>query len=205
MLGIIDYGSGNIAALTNIFRLHKIPHFVSSKVQELRDARRFLLPGVGAFDPTMDTLAKSGLVEFLGDQVKGAKKPILGICVGMQLLAESSDEGNAMGLGFIAGRVRRIDIRKLNRPPHLPHMGWNSVNIAKDAQLFGGIDAKRGFYFLHSYYFDATNPGEVTATTNYGDEIPCAVQRENVFGAQFHPEKSHSNGVQLLKNFAGLT
>jgi imidazole glycerol-phosphate synthase subunit HisH len=204
VLGIIDYGSGNIAALTNIFRLHKIPHFVSSKASELHEAQRFLLPGVGAFDPTMETLTKSGLVEFLQDQVIGAKKPILGICVGMQLLAESSDEGNAHGLGFIAGRVRRIDIRKLNQPPHLPHMGWNSIAISENAKLFAGVDAKRGFYFLHSFYFDATNSDEVAATTTYGDEIPCAVQRGNIFGAQFHPEKSHSNGVQLLKNFAGL-
>lgn len=204
MLGIIDYGSGNIAALTSMFKLHKMPHFVSNSIQELKTADRFLLPGVGAFDPTMDTLNKSGLVDFLQEQVIDKKKPILGICVGMQLLAESSDEGQSQGLGFIKGRVRRIDTRQLNKPPFLPHMGWNSISISTTAKLFSNIDLKKGFYFLHSFYFDAARPQDVAATTQYGGEIPCAVQNNNVYGTQFHPEKSHSNGVQVLKNFVEI-
>jgi imidazole glycerol-phosphate synthase subunit HisH len=204
LLAIIDYGSGNIAALTSMFKLHKMPHFVSNSTQELKTADRFLLPGVGAFDPTMETLKKSGLVDLLQEQVVEKKKPILGICVGMQLLAESSDEGQAQGLGFIKGNVRRIDTRKLNHPPFLPHMGWNSIAVSKTAKLFSGVDLEKGFYFLHSYFFDAARPEDVAATTQYGGEIPCAVQNDNVYGTQFHPEKSHSNGVQVLKNFVGI-
>lgn len=202
MLGIIDYGSGNIAALTNIFKQRKVAHFVSGDPRELEGASRFLLPGVGAFDPTMETLTRSGVLEVLTEAVVGKKRPVLGICVGMQLLAESSEEGQMPGLGWIKGRVRKIDISQLNRPPLLPHMGWNSVRLANAATLFEGIDVARGFYFLHSYYFDVASLEDVSAFVSYGGDLPCAVEHGNVFGAQFHPEKSHSNGMRFLLNFA---
>lgn len=204
MLGIIDYGSGNIAALTNIFKQHKVPHFVSGNPGELAGASRYLLPGVGAFDPTMETLTRSGVLDVLTEAVVGKGKRVLGICVGMQLLAESSEEGQRPGLGWIKGRVRKIDTSGLNRPPLLPHMGWNSVALANKATLFDGIDVARGFYFLHSYYFDAASRDDVSAFVSYGSDMPCAVEQGNVFGAQFHPEKSHSNGMRFLLNFADV-
>lgn len=203
MLCIINYGSGNIAALANICRREKIAHSIVADPREVAQGTHFLLPGVGAFDPTMETLETSGLLAALQDEVHGKGKPILGICVGMQLLAEGSDEGDRPGLGWIPGRVRRIDIRNLNRPPHLPHMGWNAISVSKTHDLMNGVDADRGFYFLHSYYFDASSADDILATVEYGDRLPCVVGRGRVLGAQFHPEKSHSNGIRLLSNFAG--
>ncbi len=204
MIGIINYGSGNIAALMNIFRQGRIDHCLCTAPADLEQADRFLLPGVGAFDPTMAQLDHSGILEALRVQVFEANRPVLGICVGMHLLAEGSDEGNLPGLGWIKGRVRKIDTTGLSSPPLLPHMGWNSVNLQGGSALFDGIDGAQGFYFLHSYYFDASADEDITATVDYGGNLPCAVERGRVFGVQFHPEKSHANGVRLLRNFAEL-
>lgn len=204
MLAIINYGSGNIAALTNIFKQRKVAHFVSGDPRELAGASRYLLPGVGAFDPTMETLTKSGVLDVLTEEVIGNGKRVLGICVGMQLLAEASDEGQQPGLGWIKGRVRKIDTSGLDGPPLLPHMGWNAVWQANKATLFDGIGVERGFYFLHSYYFDVASSADVSAYVRYGADLPCAVESGNVFGAQFHPEKSHANGMRFLLNYAEL-
>jgi imidazole glycerol-phosphate synthase subunit HisH len=204
MIGIINYGSGNIAALMNIFKQRKLPYMLCSQPSELKDASRFLLPGVGAFDPTMDQLHMSGMLEALGEQVFIKEKPVLGICVGMHLLAESSEEGQSPGLGWIKGCVRKIDISNLKTKPHLPHMGWNSIDVQKRSRLFEGIDLAQGFYFLHSYYFDAELSDEITANVQYGVNLPCAVGKGLVHGVQFHPEKSHSNGLKLLQNFSEL-
>lgn len=204
MIGIIDYGSGNVLAIMNILKQRKIAHFLSADPKELEKADRYILPGVGAFDPTMENLTNSGIVDSLNEQVIEKGKKILGICVGMQLLAEGSEEGNRAGLGWIKGSVRHIDASKLNAPPHLPHMGWNSIKLSGSRSLFSNIDIDRGFYFLHNYYFDATKAENVSAYVNYGVDMPCAVERDNIFGVQFHPEKSHSNGMQLLINFAEL-
>lgn len=204
MIAIIDYGSGNVAAIANIYKQLKIAHKVTGDLQELAVADRYILPGVGAFDTTMDYLRRSGMMELLQEQVVGLGKKVLGICVGMQILADSSEEGELPGLGWIPGRVRKIDTSPLHAPPYLPHMGWNSVMLKPEARLFGGVDVARGFYFLHSYYFDAASSESVAATVSYGHELPCAVARGNVFGMQFHPEKSHANGVAVFRNFAEL-
>jgi imidazole glycerol-phosphate synthase subunit HisH len=204
MIAIIDYGSGNVGAIMNILTQRKIPHVLTSDPASLAAADRFILPGVGAFDPTMETLMRTGIVDALNEEVLGKGKQVLGICVGMHLLADGSEEGELPGLGWVPGRVRRIDTSRLNAAPKLPHMGWNSVTVAPSAALFDGIDADHGFYFLHSYYFDATDPENVSARVSYGDDLPCAVQRANVFGMQFHPEKSHSNGARVFTNFAEL-
>ncbi len=203
MIAIIDYGSGNVGAIMNILRQRKIPHMLTSDPAQLVAADRFILPGVGAFDPTMETLRRSGIVDVLNEQVLGHGKPVLGICVGMHLLADGSDEGALPGLGWVPGRVRKIDVARLNALPKLPHMGWNSIAIAPGAALFDGVDPAHGFYFLHSYYFDAADPAHVAARVSYGADLPCAVQRANIFGMQFHPEKSHANGTQIFVNFAG--
>lgn len=204
MIGIIDYGSGNVAAIMNLLKRQKIDHFLSSDTADLQAADRFLLPGVGAFDPTIRNLKQSGIIDVLKDEVLGKNKKILGICVGMHLLADASDEGNELGLGWVPGRVAQIDASTLKRPPYLPHLGWNSVHLSGEHPLFSGIDATQGFYFLHSFYFKASTDDNVIARVHYGQDLPCAVSNGSVFGVQFHPEKSHSNGMRLLQNFAEL-
>lgn len=204
MIAIIDYGSGNVGAIANIYKQLKIPHQITGDLRELEAAERYILPGVGAFDATMSYLNRSGMVELLNEQIMARRKKVLGVCVGMQILADSSEEGVLAGLGWIQGRVRKIDAASLPVPPRLPHMGWNSVTPRPGARLFEGVDVARGFYFLHSYYFDAAQAQDVAATVQYGRELTCAVARGNVFGMQFHPEKSHANGVAVFRNFAEL-
>ncbi len=202
MIVIIDYGSGNLAAISNIYKKLKYEHIISSDKGAIHEADRYILPGVGAFDTTMQHLRNTGLVDLLNEQVIEKKKKILGICIGMQILAESSEEGKLPGLGWIPGKVRKIDVSKITSGPRLPHMGWNSVSLTKTSKLFEGVDLEQGFYFLHSYYFDAENSEDVTATVEYGYSFPCVVAHDNIFGMQFHPEKSHSNGVAVFRNFA---
>jgi glutamine amidotransferase len=204
MIAIVDYGSGNVAAIADIFKRLKLQHAITRDHAELRAAERYILPGVGAFDTTMCTLRESGLVEVLNEEVHGKGKKILGICVGMQILGDASDEGSLPGLGWIPGHIRRIDATAIQGLPKLPHMGWNSVQMKSPSPLFEGVDLARGFYFLHSYYFDAADPASVIATVDCGGELPCGVTRRNVFGLQFHPEKSHANGVAVFRNFATL-
>ena len=204
-LCVIDYGSGNLAAITNICERERISHYIAASPDELQEATHFLLPGVGAFDPTIEIIEKSGMLAALEDQVQQRGKPILGICVGMHLLADGSDEGVRKGLSWIPGRVREVDVTALKKPPYLPHMGWNSVTGVQEDELLAGVDLGHGFYFLHSYYFAAERNEDVVATVSYGADFPCVVRRGHVVGAQFHPEKSHANGVRLLKNFVGMT
>jgi imidazole glycerol-phosphate synthase subunit HisH len=204
MIAIVDYGSGNIAAIANIYKQLKVPHLVTRDPAQLETAERYILPGVGAFDATMRHLHESGITAVLDEQVVRRGKKVMGICVGMQILANSSEEGSLQGLGWIPGRVRKIDPTKLASRPRLPHMGWNSIRPRGDLPIFQGVDFERGFYFLHSYFFDAASDGDITATVSYGSEMPCAVMRGNVLGMQFHPEKSHANGVAVFRNFAVL-
>ena len=204
MIAIVDYGSGNVAAIANIYQRLRIAHCVSADPGELRSAERYILPGVGSFDPTMQRLIESGLSDLLTEQVVVKQKKVLGICVGMQVFAESSEEGALPGLGWIPGRVRKLDETLLANKPKLPHMGWNSIQIKPEVALFQGVDPSLGFYFLHSYFFDASDPSDVSATVFYGRQIPCALARSNVFGMQFHPEKSHANGVAVLSNFSRM-
>lgn len=204
LICIVDYGSGNVGALMNLMRRARIEHFLSSNPDEMARADRFLLPGVGAFDPTMRQLRESGIVAALEHEVMHKGKRVLGICVGMHLLAEGSDEGDLPGLGWITGRVRKIDASRLSAPPRLPHMGWNSIFPRAGEPLFADVAADRGFYFLHSYFFDAARDEDVLARVDYGGPLPCAVGSGKIAGVQFHPEKSHSNGTALLTNFARL-
>jgi glutamine amidotransferase len=204
MIAIVDYGSGNVSAVADIFKRLKLQHVITRDHAELKAADRYVLPGVGSFDTTMRTLKDSGLIGLLNDEVQGHGKRIMGVCVGMQILGDSSDEGVLPGLGWIPGHIRKIDNSTIKGLPKLPHMGWNSVNIKSDSPLFEGVDLERGFYFLHSYYFDANDSENVLATVNYGSKLPCVVASGNVFGFQFHPEKSHSNGVAVFRNFSLL-
>ncbi len=204
MIGIINYGSGNVGAIANIYKQLKVAHFISNDVDELSKADRFILPGVGAFDATMQNLNDSGLLAMLNDQVLEKQKKILGVCVGMQILAESSEEGSRPGLGWIRGRVRKIKTSEISTVLKLPHMGWNSLTSRRTHPVFQDVDPDAEFYFLHNFFFDAVHAEEVLATVTYGAQIPCAVARANVLGVQFHPEKSHRNGLAIFRNFASI-
>ena len=204
MIAIIDYGSGNVAAIADIFKRLKLPHVITRNYSEIQAADRYILPGVGAFDASMRSLKDSGLMGLLNDEVHGHGKKVMGICVGMQILGDSSDEGVLPGLGWIPGHVRKIDPTSINGLPKLPHMGWNSVQIKSEMPILKNVDPDRGFYFLHSYFFDARDAESVCATVKYGRELPCAVASGSVFGFQFHPEKSHSNGVAIFRNFSQI-
>lgn len=204
MITIIDYGSGNIKAIANIYEKLKVGFTIASTPEQVVGAKKIFLPGVGAFDETISKLDSTGFRKVLDKEVLENKVPIMGICVGMQILAESSEEGTCKGLGYIKGKVKKIDSSMLKQKPKLPHLGWNSIEIIKENKLLQNIDPVFGFYFLHSFYFECYDSNDVLATTFYGSTFASAVQRENVFGIQFHPEKSHRNGVNLLHNFAKL-
>ncbi|MGK0138561.1 MAG: glutamine amidotransferase [Algoriphagus sp.] len=202
MIGIIDYGSGNVKAIANIYKRLNTDYFITSDPSELERATHLVLPGVGAFDKTMNLLNSSGLRVKLDSLVLNEKIPIVGICVGMQIMAESSEEGKESGLGWIKGTVKRIDESTLIRKPKLPHMGWNSIEVSIHTDLLDNVDLKKGFYFLHSYYVDTYDIADVIAKVDYGSNINSIIKRENIIGIQFHPEKSHQNGIEVFKNFS---
>lgn len=201
MIAVVDYGCGNVQAIANIYKKLGVPTTLARSADTLRSAQRIILPGVGAFDWAMTRLNASGMRVALDEMV--ASKPVLGICVGMQMMAESSEEGALAGLGWVKGRVRRFDLTRVTARTHLPHMGWNDVHPCASGGLFAGLEVSR-FYFLHSYYFDASDAGSVRSTTDYHGDFASGVCSGNAHGVQFHPEKSHEWGIQLLKNFSEL-
>jgi imidazole glycerol-phosphate synthase subunit HisH len=205
VIGIINYGSGNIQAILNIYKRLNLKAFVANTAEDIKKAEKLILPGVGAFDETMEKLVSSGLIESLNDRVLKEKIPVLGICVGMQVMAKKSDEGELDGLGWFDAEVKKLHpINKHGEAVLLPHMGWNSVQKMKDNSFFDGIDPERGFYFLHSYHFVCKNDDDILAKTNYGNSVISAVAKANIYATQFHPEKSHINGIQIFKNFSEL-
>jgi len=203
MIGIIDYGVGNIKAFANIYKNFNKSYKIIKNKEDFYGVTKLILPGVGSFDHAMKSLQDSGMRDKLDELVLEKKLPIIGICVGMQMLAKSSDEGELPGLGWIDGLVRKFDKTKIHNAP-LPHMGWNSLNIKRSQKLINNFEDNSRFYFLHSYYFECSNKSDVVASTNYGEEFVCILNNENIYGIQCHPEKSHHNGLQLLKNFGEL-
>lgn len=203
MIGIIDYGVGNIKAFSNIYKNFDMPYKIVKTKDDFENVTKLILPGVGSFDHAMTSLQNSGMRETLDELVLVKKLPVIGICVGMQMLAKSSDEGELSGLGWIDGVVKKFDKSKIENGP-LPHMGWNSLNIKDEESVLSGLDINPRFYFLHSYYFDCRDKNDVLATASYGEEFECVVNHENIYGIQCHPEKSHHNGMKLLKNFGEL-
>ncbi len=202
MIGIVNYGLGNIHAFANIYRRLNIPAAIASTPEELRKADKIILPGVGAFDWAMTRLNESGLRDTLQEMVRDNGTPVLGICVGMQMMANRSEEGVLDGLRWIDADVRKLGSASSRRSMQLPHMGWNDVEPKGKGPLFAGLESGAQFYFLHSYYFLPQDEGHVISVTDYHGPFASGVRSENVFGVQFHPEKSHQWGIQLLKNFA---
>lgn len=202
MIKIIDYGLGNILAFLNIYKRLNIPAAVARNADELKEASRLILPGVGSFDHAMELLQKSGMRESLDDLVLNRSIPVLGVCVGMQIMAERSEEGVLPGLGWIQASVRKLHGSEGESPLRLPHMGWNDVVSVASSGLFTGLERDALFYFLHSYYFDCESSGTALAETDYGMRFVCAVNSCNIHGVQFHPEKSHQYGTRLLQNFS---
>jgi len=204
MIAIVDYGLGNVKAFENVYKKLGIPTKIAKQANDLKNATKIILPGVGAFDHAIHRLEKSGMRETLDEIVLNHGLPVLGICVGMQMLAHSSEEGKLAGLGWIDAEVKRFDLSSFTYFACVPHMGWNDIKVVKGNGLLCEIDSDARFYFLHSYYVTCKKREDIIAVTDYGGEFVCAVNSGNIFGVQFHPEKSHQWGVQLLKNFAEL-
>jgi len=204
MIRIIDYGVGNIQAFVTMFKRLGIPAERANKPAELVGATRLILPGVGVFDRAMQLFNQTGMREPLESLVLGQKVPVLGVCVGMQMLASGSDEGEMKGLNLIPGRVRAFSNTSEMAQLPMPHMGWNDLHIKPGAKLFKGFKSQPRFYFLHSYYFNCDDKTHVAATATYGQEFDSVVSKGHIHGVQCHPEKSHHFGAQLLKNFAEL-
>lgn len=202
MISIVDYGLGNISAFLNVYKRLNIAAAAARSPEELKGADRLILPGVGSFDHAMELLQRSGMRDSLDDLVLNRGIPVLGVCVGMQIMAERSEEGVLPGLGWIPASVRELRGAENKLPLLLPHMGWNDVVPVAKSKLFTGLEHYSRFYFLHTYYLNCEDSGVVLAETDYGLRFACAVHSRNIYGVQFHPEKSHGYGTRLLKNFS---
>lgn len=200
MIVIVDYGCGNLNSIRNMLKKIGFESVVSSSVNDIAVASKIILPGVGSFDTGMNSLHEIGYFPVLTEKALKEKIPFLGICLGMQLMTNGSEEGKQKGLGWIDADTRKFTS---NEKLKIPNMGWNEVDVKKENKLFSGIIHPR-FYFVHSYYIQSRNADNILATANYGIEYTCAFQKENLFGVQFHPEKSHKYGMKLLTNFAKL-
>jgi len=194
---IVDYGLGNLMSLLYKFKKIGINAIISSNEKEIENAEKLILPGVGHFAKGIENLKNYNLIPVLNKKVLEEKTPILGICLGMQLLTKRSEEGNVEGLGWVDAETKRFDLNGLK----IPHMGWNTIEIKRGNILFKNIETPR-FYFVHSYHVCCEDENDILATTNYGYDFTSAIKKDNVYGVQFHPEKSHKNGIKLLKNFA---
>jgi len=205
MILIVDYGMGNLGSIKNMLDRIGVESEISSRVADLERADKLILPGVGAFDRAMQNLDALGLVPALNRAVLDQGKPILGICLGMQLLSRSSEEGQAAGLGWIDAETVRFRFEGEDRPLKIPHMGWNTVQATRPGSILDTDLPESRFYFVHSYHVRCRDEADVLGVTRYGQPFHAAVMRGNILGTQFHPEKSHKFGIRLLRKFAEMT
>ena len=202
MTTIIDYNLGNPKSIKNMLSYLGIQSRISSDHADITSSNRLILPGVGHFQHGMEQLDQLGLVEILKKEVLENNKPILGICLGMQLLTKYSEEGNLAGLGFIDAQTKKFELRDASLK--VPHMGWNTVAFQKKSKLIQEVSVNPRYYFVHSYYITCANQEDILCTTNYGEDFISGFQHQNIFGLQFHPEKSHKFGMELLANFCKI-
>ncbi len=201
MITIIDYGMGNLGSIQNMFKRIGVKSQISSELKQIKQAEKILLPGVGAFDQAMKRINESGFREVLDKKATQEKIPVLGICLGMQLLTNSSEEGELPGLGWINAKATRIPVADGLK---VPHMGWNVVKPLNDSKLTAQLPEESRFYFVHTYAVHCESADNVILHSSHGIEFDAAIQNDNIYGAQFHPEKSHKFGMHILKNFASL-
>ena len=199
MVAIVDYGLGNLGSIANMLKVIGEKSVITADKDKIAQAGRIILPGVGAFDAGMSKLTETGLVDFIKEQAVKEKKPILGICLGMQLLGRKSEEGSLEGLNLIPFESVRFQLDDTNL--RVPHMGWDIVEFQQKSPLLEGLTGRQRYYFVHSYHAKCDNKENVLMTCDYGYEFACAVVRDNIYGVQFHPEKSHDFGMALLENF----
>jgi len=200
---VVDYGAGNIGSVLNIYKRIGVNAVRGKNPADIDAATHLLLPGVGAFSHCMDALKDSGLISSLSHAALTRRVPLLGICVGFQMLFSGSEEGATPGLGWLDGNVVRFDKRRLGPQDKIPHMGWQDISVQMPHPLFAGFNDAR-FYFVHSYHVAPQAGTQTLATCHYGYDFCCAAGKENIMGVQFHPEKSHRFGMTLLKNFAAF-
>ena len=204
MLGIIDYGLGNIGAIAHMLGRLGLPYLFADDEESISNSSGLILPGVGAFDEGISRLRACGLDYALSRAVLDRGVPILGICLGLQLMTSRSEEGRENGLGWLDASTVRLSIPQLSSDFRVPHMGWNTVDVRDRSSLFLNAAPEPRFYFAHSYYVAARNQQDVLATTRHGAEFPVALAKGNIFGVQFHPEKSHAHGSRLLRAFGRI-
>lgn len=203
MIVVVDYGLGNLQSIVNIFKKIGVPAVLSTCPQDVVKADKLVLPGVGAFDVGIGNLKKCGYFDVLQEKVIQGNTPIMGICLGMQLMAHSSQEGAAPGLGWLDARVVRFRFSGENGAGHkIPHMGWNTLHPAGASHFFPDPQGEYRYYFVHSYHMVCASPADVLTTSEHGIEFTSSVLKDNIVGFQFHPEKSHKYGMELLKKFS---
>lgn len=210
MIVIVDYGLGNLGSIVNMLLRLRVDVQRSRSIEDILRADRLILPGVGAFDAGMQALEQAGLIPVLERKVRQERTPLLGICLGMQLLTQGSEEGRLPGLGWFQAATRRF---RFDPPPQpeagvprlrIPHMGWNYIDVCRNHPILDEMHPEPRFYFVHSYYVQCACPEDVVATAAYGGRFDAIIARDNLVGAQFHPEKSHKFGLKLLENFARM-
>ncbi len=201
MITIIDYGMGNLGSIKNMLKKIGIESLITNDINKIDIAEKIILPGVGAFDRAMDNLKSLNLIKVLNKKAFADKVPVLGICLGMQLMANSSEEGKLKGLGWLNANVLKFNIAKTLK---IPHMGWNLAKQQKEHDIFVDMYSEARFYFVHSYHFQCNDKNDILASTLYGEDFTSAVCKDNIIGVQFHPEKSHKFGIKLLKNFTEI-
>lgn len=201
MVVIVDFGMGNLNSVAKTFKLFNYFPKITSKKEDIISAKKIILPGIGHYATGMSNLKKSGLLEVLYTCVMENKIPVLGICLGMQIMTEWGEEGQSSGLGWVKGKTIRFSFAQKNRNLKIPHIGWNTIHQEKKNNLLKKIGNESFFYFAHSYYLQCEEKNDILATSQYGFDFTSVIQKNNIYGVQFHPEKSHKAGLQLLKNF----